>query len=641
MHRSTARMLVFLLITVILGGSVVFDAWRKQGKADDILSMTGVNVCATKRDFNAGKHHCPDSKQVIITCDEARAAVANLADIKLLSEVAQSLPPSSSSPAECELKTVSESEGLYALIVHAYYPTPTGTGQALNSSAIRSEASSKLYGAYTNFYQSYFSLDLATPSARLGIPQIISFHSFTPAFLVHGEPGFRMNVKLEDEGGAQRAGAGILIKVFCGEAQDYMVAEPDGNSWFSFSGYERLNCGNQPLQAQAVVQRDRNGQWTKGTSSYSYDFENNSPLALIVQNRPQPAQANFLGKWQGLGALVQVQSQNVHGDVALTPLPKTTVIFDCNQDRVLTSPITRTTDSQGRATIGLADAQKAFLNCQQNQFEITLSNYDAQTGASSKDDPTYDYYFASPGPALAGQVSGRTLTHGVIQGQELTVGGTVRLADIGAVSGGIFAEGSQVCFFYSLTTAKATSGCPTDRTATTIPIHVDTNGQYVFGGTPLARISYGDYLKAGAGKAEVRIVNYQNKSYGSGVVTKNDLSLTHDFNLKDIILPTTDADLHDHICQAALYTWSDSTQCEPAVYIAMRESRLDPSAVNTSSGACGMFQFLPCTKYQTTALPGEDYHAVGNQIRAGMGYIEGRYITAVKAKEFWDKNNYY
>lgn len=70
--------------------------------------------------------------------------------------------------------------------------------------------------------------------------------------------------------------------------------------------------------------------------------------------------------------------------------------------------------------------------------------------------------------------------------------------------------------------------------------------------------------------------------------------------------------------------------------IVAHESGWNPNNVNKKSGACGLFQFVPCSKggsaYKT------DYKV---QVQKGMQYIEYRYGTPNKAWAFWQKHHWY
>ncbi len=71
------------------------------------------------------------------------------------------------------------------------------------------------------------------------------------------------------------------------------------------------------------------------------------------------------------------------------------------------------------------------------------------------------------------------------------------------------------------------------------------------------------------------------------------------------------------------------------VYIAERESSLNPNATNASSGACGLIQALPCSK-----VPGNGYDPVDNLTWAN-GYAVGRYGSWSAAYSFWTANHWW
>ena len=64
-----------------------------------------------------------------------------------------------------------------------------------------------------------------------------------------------------------------------------------------------------------------------------------------------------------------------------------------------------------------------------------------------------------------------------------------------------------------------------------------------------------------------------------------------------------------------------------------RESGFNPNALNNTSGACGLFQALPCSK-----LGGLE---VNSQVNWGIGYIKQRYGTPTQAWNFWLTHNWY
>ncbi|UNK69361.1 transglycosylase SLT domain-containing protein [Microbacterium sp. H1-D42] len=70
-------------------------------------------------------------------------------------------------------------------------------------------------------------------------------------------------------------------------------------------------------------------------------------------------------------------------------------------------------------------------------------------------------------------------------------------------------------------------------------------------------------------------------------------------------------------------------------YIVSRESGWNPNATNSSSGACGLVQALPCSK-----VPGNGYNPVDN-LRWGNGYAVGRYGSWANAYNFWTRNHWW
>lgn len=69
--------------------------------------------------------------------------------------------------------------------------------------------------------------------------------------------------------------------------------------------------------------------------------------------------------------------------------------------------------------------------------------------------------------------------------------------------------------------------------------------------------------------------------------------------------------------------------------IVTRESGWNPNAVNKSSGACGLGQQLPCSKW---AGAWNDPVAA---LRAMNGYVHGRYGGWAGAVAFWQANKWY
>lgn len=70
-------------------------------------------------------------------------------------------------------------------------------------------------------------------------------------------------------------------------------------------------------------------------------------------------------------------------------------------------------------------------------------------------------------------------------------------------------------------------------------------------------------------------------------------------------------------------------------YIVQRESGWNPNATNSSSGACGLVQALPCSK-----VPGNGYDPVDN-LRWANGYAVGRYGSWAGAYDFWVNNHWW
>lgn len=70
-------------------------------------------------------------------------------------------------------------------------------------------------------------------------------------------------------------------------------------------------------------------------------------------------------------------------------------------------------------------------------------------------------------------------------------------------------------------------------------------------------------------------------------------------------------------------------------YIVTRESGWNPNATNSSSGACGLVQALPCSK-----VPGSGYDPVDNLVWAN-GYATGRYGSWANAYAFWTANHWW
>lgn len=70
--------------------------------------------------------------------------------------------------------------------------------------------------------------------------------------------------------------------------------------------------------------------------------------------------------------------------------------------------------------------------------------------------------------------------------------------------------------------------------------------------------------------------------------------------------------------------------------IIQRESGFNPYAVNTTSGAAGLFQALPFSKTGCIALSDIDC-----QIEWGLNYVQNRYASPQGALAFWNLHHWY
>lgn len=77
------------------------------------------------------------------------------------------------------------------------------------------------------------------------------------------------------------------------------------------------------------------------------------------------------------------------------------------------------------------------------------------------------------------------------------------------------------------------------------------------------------------------------------------------------------------------------TEIDAANELIRRESGCNPHARNTSSGACGVAQELPCGKSGCSIGDGSC------QVKWMSSYIQNRYGSWSNALDFHDRNNYY
>ena len=76
-------------------------------------------------------------------------------------------------------------------------------------------------------------------------------------------------------------------------------------------------------------------------------------------------------------------------------------------------------------------------------------------------------------------------------------------------------------------------------------------------------------------------------------------------------------------------------------WIIKRESNWNPRAQNPRSTASGLPQFINSTAKQYMGVAPAKNYSVWKQLDGMMKYVNGRYGGAVKAKEYWQRNNHY
>jgi hypothetical protein len=88
--------------------------------------------------------------------------------------------------------------------------------------------------------------------------------------------------------------------------------------------------------------------------------------------------------------------------------------------------------------------------------------------------------------------------------------------------------------------------------------------------------------------------------------------------------------------ERVMIQWKSEREYKCLVELIYRESRWNPLAHNKSSGAFGLFQFLPSTwgNYKFPFKPKD----ASIQITAGLRYIHKRYDTPCEAWDFWQSN---
>lgn len=94
------------------------------------------------------------------------------------------------------------------------------------------------------------------------------------------------------------------------------------------------------------------------------------------------------------------------------------------------------------------------------------------------------------------------------------------------------------------------------------------------------------------------------------------------------------AEVKAYVKQEAIKQWGHD-EWASLEELLTRESGFQTYAMNPSSGACGLFQSLPCNKYGKKGLD------LKNQVEWGFSYITDRYTLPSKALAFHNKNNWY
>jgi hypothetical protein len=104
--------------------------------------------------------------------------------------------------------------------------------------------------------------------------------------------------------------------------------------------------------------------------------------------------------------------------------------------------------------------------------------------------------------------------------------------------------------------------------------------------------------------------------------------------IPQVVFAQSDLSIEEQVIVAGLRKFGVQ-HLEALRNIVFHESTFNPNAVNPTSGACGLFQFYPCSKLQCSK---GDYNC---QITEGLTYIKNRYGNPTKAWEFWQEHNYY
>lgn len=123
-------------------------------------------------------------------------------------------------------------------------------------------------------------------------------------------------------------------------------------------------------------------------------------------------------------------------------------------------------------------------------------------------------------------------------------------------------------------------------------------------------------------------------SVGSFTVT-GEASVSASVNRESTMAHKTAGCVRNHPDIADKLRSTFSEEEEYILDLICRESSLNPEAINPSSGACGLFQALPCSKL------GCELTDVECQINWGKRYIEDRYGSVKAAIRFHNLHNWY
>jgi len=82
--------------------------------------------------------------------------------------------------------------------------------------------------------------------------------------------------------------------------------------------------------------------------------------------------------------------------------------------------------------------------------------------------------------------------------------------------------------------------------------------------------------------------------------------------------------------QKEVLSYFPEEEHEAVLELVQKESSWIPTNINPTSGACGLFQSLPCEK-----MACDDLENINCQALWGSAYIKARYTTADKALDYW------